>query len=374
MRNPGLIELGVSRDEYKEIVQRSLEPHRFEILEQKAQWIRRSERRIEGLLASGATIDPLQVRPSLELVTTEAQHEIWRYCRLLGSIPFNRGCGRLLRYLLRDEGHEGRPIMGVIALSSPVLLNKPRDEWAGWEYPRDADLKRRKLLCCMELSVSMAVAPYNHLTAGKMICLAVLSREVRNDYFNKFAQHVTPTGLSEGRLALISTTSLYGSSVQYNRIKVNDRTAYKLVGYTSGFGNSHLTEREFAAMEDYLRAAGKPIPKGWGTGRSYRLRVYNAYSRLRDGARCAPNHSNPRSVYVAPLASNTREFLQGKTEELAYYDLSFKDLAGGWRQRWLKPRAARTDVLERMRLSGANRQPLSDELEAYRARLSAAAA
>jgi len=220
----------------------------------------------------------------------------------------------------------------------------------------------------------MAVAPYNHLTAGKMICLAVLSREVRDDYFKKFAHHVTPTALSEGRLALITTTSLYGSSVQYNRIRVKDRTAYKLVGYTSGFGNSHLTEREFAAMEDYLREARKRIPKGWGTGRSYRLRVYNAYSRLRDGARCAPNHSNPRSVYVAPLAGNTREFLQGKAEELAYYDLSFAELAGGWRQRWLQPRAARSDVLERLRVSGADRQPLSGELEAYRSRQRAAAA
>lgn len=374
MKNPGLIELGVSRDEYRDIVQRSLEPHRFEILEQKAHWIRRCERRMAGLLAAGAEVDPLQVRPSLELVTTDAQHEIWRYCRLLGAIPFNRGCGRLLRYLLRDEGHEGRPIMGVIALSSPVLLSKARDEWVGWEYPRDVDLKRRKLLCCMELSVSMAVAPYNHLTAGKMICLAVLSKEVRNDYLRKFAHHVTPTGLSEGRLALITTTSLYGSSVQYNRIKVNDRTAYKLVGYTSGFGNSHVTEKEFAAMEDYLRAAGKPIAKGWGTGRSYRLRVYNAYSRLRDGAASAPSHSNPRSVYVAPLAVNTREFLRGQVEELQYYDLSFQELANVWRQRWLVPRASRNEVRDRFERAGANRCPLSSELDAYRERLAAAAA
>jgi hypothetical protein len=197
----------------------------------------------------------------------------------------------------------------------------------------------------------------------------VLSREVRNDYLQKFAHHVTPTGLSEGRLALITTTSLYGSSVQYNRIKVNDRTAYKLVGYTSGFGNSHITEKEFAVMEDYLRAAGKPIAKGWGTGRSYRLRVYNAYCRLRDGVRHAPSHSNPRSVYVAPLAVNTREFLQGEVEDLKYYDLSFQELANVWQQRWLQPRAFRSEVLERFQVAGANRRPLSCELDTYREKL-----
>jgi hypothetical protein len=264
--------------------------------------------------------------------------------------------------------------MGVIALSSPVLISKPRDEWAGWEYPRDVELKRRRLLCCMELSVSMAVSPYNHLTAGKMICLAALSREVTHDYLKKFEQHVTPTGLSEGRLALVTTTSLYGSSIQYNRIKVNDRTAYQLVGYTSGFGNSHVTEKEFAAMEDYLKEAGKPIAKGWGTGRSYRLRVYTAYSRLRHGAAMAPTHSHPRSVYVAPLASNTRAFLQGIDEDLAYYDLSFQELTAFWRKRWLEPRVAKSDVLERFRIAGANRRPLSYELDSYRQALSSSAA
>jgi len=329
---------------------------------------------MKDLLASGEQIDPVRIQPSLELVTTPAQHEIWRYCRLLGSIPFNRGCGRLIRYLLRDNGHEGRPLMGVIALSSPVLINKPRDEWVGWEYPRDVELKRRKLLCCMELSVSMAMPPYNHLTAGKMICMAVLSSEVRLDYFKKFAQHVTPTGLSEGRLGLITTTSLYGSSVQYNRIKVKDRTAYRVVGYTSGFGNSHVTEKEFAAMELYLKEAGKPIAKGWGTGRSYRLRVYTAYSRLRHGAPMAPSHNHPRSVYVAPLAANTKEFLRGRAEQLDYYDLSCAQLVDLWRRRWLEPRAARSDVLERFRMAGANNRPLSSELQSYREKVSPAAA
>src|SRR5262249_41969599 len=241
-----------------------------ELLQRRAEWLQRVEPRILRHLVCGVDIDTDRIRPRLELVTNDWQHEIWRYCRLWGSIPYNRGCGRLLRYLLRDARQPGSPIMGVIALSSPVLICKPRDTWIGWRYPQDADLKRQRLLSCMDLTVSMAIQPYNHLTAGKMICMAVLSTKVREDYQAKFGQVETPTRLREGRLALITTTSLYGSSIQYNRLRINGRRAYSLVGYTSGYGNAHVTEAEFAAMEEYMAANGKTVPKGWGTGRSYR--------------------------------------------------------------------------------------------------------
>ena len=362
MRNPALQRLQIDREEYRRLVQESLAPHRLELLQQRANWILRTESWIGDYLINGDDVDVERIQPRLELVTTDRQHEAWRYCRLWGAIPYNRGCGRLLRYLLRDGGQPGAPIMGVIALSSPVLISKPRDQWIGWQYPVDLDLKRRRLLTCMELTVSMAVPPYNHLTAGKLICLAALSNEVRRDYWEKFHAVSTPTGLREGRLALIATTSLYGSSVQYSRIRVDGRLAYQLIGYTSGFGNAHITELEFAAMERYLREIGRPIPKGWGTGRSYRLRVYTAYCRHRYGERHAPSHENPRSVYVAPLAENTQAFMRGEDEHLSLYDYPFASLAANWRSRWLASRLEKADVVERFRLTDPMKDLLSSEL------------
>jgi hypothetical protein len=349
MRNPVLKRMDISLEEYRQTVRSFLAPHRLELLKKRENWVRRAERWIGGYLIRGDQVDIDRIAPRLELVTSARQHEIWRYCRLWGSIPYNRGCGRLLRYLLRDDGQPGSPLMGIMALSSPILICKPRDQWIGWQYPEDVDVKRRRLLACMDLTVSMAVPPYNHLTAGKLICLAAISNEVRRDYGDKFGAVETPTKLREGRLALITTTSLYGSSVQYNRIRIDGRAAYKLVGYTTGFGNSHLTEQEFAEMEEYLSDAGKPIAKGWGTGRSYRLRVYTAYARLRQHDKQAPAHTHSRSVYVAPLAANAREFLRGLDEELAPYDCQFEDLVEDWRLRWLAGRASKQDVLDRFR-------------------------
>ena len=304
-----------------------------------------------------------RIHPYLQLCTSERQHEVWRYFRLWGSIPYNRGCGRLLHYLLRDRGQPGHPIMGVAALSSPILLCNPRDAWIGWKYPDDRDLKRQRLLSCLDLSVSMAVPPYNHLTAGKMLSLAMLSERVREDYATKFRAHQTPTGLREHRLALITTTSIYGSSVQYNRLRVHGRLAYSLVGYTVGYGNAHLTENEFAAMETYLRTVGRPIPKGWGTGRSYRLRVYTAYYRHRYKLPQAPNHRQPRAVYVAPFGATTREFLRGETPYIRPYGYRLGDLVHIWQREWLARRIAKPEVMETFRKSNPLAKMLTRQMK-----------
>ena len=253
--------------------------------------------------------------------------------------------------------------MGVAALSSPILICNPRDAWIGWKYPGDRELKRRKLLTCLDLSVSMALPPYNYLTTGKMISLAMLSAQVREDYSSKFRDHETPTGLRENRLALITTTSIYGSSVQYNRLRVNGRPAYVLVGYTEGYGNAHLTEKEFAEMETYLSAQGNPIPKGWGTGRSYRLRVYTAYYRHRYKLPHTSNHRQPRSVYVAPLGETAREFLLEETPYIRPYKYRMSDLIHLWKQEWLARKVVKREVMETFRKSNPRESMLTRQIE-----------
>lgn len=349
LRNPALVQKGISLKEHRQQVRDALLPHRLEILISSRSWIERTERWIKDYMIHGAEADVEHIAPYLELCVTQRQHDIWRYFRMCSLIPYNRGCGRLLRYILRDAGQPGHPVMGVASLMSPILICRPRDDWIGWEYPQDKDLKRVKLISCMDLSVCMAVPPYNLLTAGKMLCLAMVSKQVRKDYADKYRNRVTPTGISENRLALITTTSLYGSSVQYNRVRADGRLVYELVGYTEGYGNTHLTEQEFAEMEQYLRDIGKPQPKGWGTGRSYRLRVYTAYYRERYSLPEAPNHRQPRSVYVAPLGKRTREFLHGEADDFEPFDYQLDCLVTTWKKRWLSRRLNNPDLMARFR-------------------------
>jgi len=363
MKNPVLREKDITIEEHRYQVRRMFAPHRLELMQQRRLWIKRTERWITDYLLPGVAIKVEHIHPYLQLCTSEHQHDVWRYFRLWGSIPYNRGCGRLLRYLIRDRGQPGHPIVGITALSSPILICNPRDAWIGWEYPGDRALKRQKLLTCLDLSVSMALPPYNHLTAGKMISLAMLSEQVRKDYADKFRDQATPTGLNENRLALITTTSIYGSSVQYNRLRLHNHLAYILVGYTEGYGNAHLTEQEFTEMETYLRNEGRPIPKGWGTGRSCRLRVYTAYARHRSKLPQAPNHRQPRAVYVAPLGETTREFLRGETPYIRPYKYHMGDLIHIWKQEWLAKRIANREVMETFRKSNPLERLLTKQME-----------
>lgn len=363
MRNPALVQKGISLEEHRQQVRDALLPHRLEILTSSRSWIERTERWIKDYMIHGAEVDAKHIEPYLELCVTQRQHDIWRYFRMCSVIPYNRGCGRLLRYLLRDAGQSGHPVMGVASLMSPIIICRPRDDWIGWEYPRDRDLKRVKLLSCMDLSVCMAMPPYNLLATGKMLCLAMVSKQVQQDYADKYRNRVTPTGISENRLALITTTSLYGSSVQYNRVRVDGRLVYKLVGYTEGYGNTHLTEQEFTGMEEYLRQTGKPQPKGWGTGRSYRLRVYTAYYRERYSLSQAPNHRQPRSVYVAPLGMRTREFLHGEADDFEPFDHELDYLLAVWKQKWLSKRLNNSDLMARFRQTDPTSNLLSHQID-----------
>jgi hypothetical protein len=53
------------------------------------------------------------------------------------------------------------------------------------------------------------------------------------------------------------------------------------------------------------------------------------------------NHGVKREVFLAPLASNWREYLRGETQEPSWYGLDLDDMAGFFARRWALPRVGR---------------------------------
>ena len=98
MRNPALKD-NLCIADYRRVVREALAPHRLEILAQSERSVRRIERWVGDHFVQGEAVNVDDIRPRLELVTTERQHDLWRYCPYLGSMPYTRGCGRLLRAL-----------------------------------------------------------------------------------------------------------------------------------------------------------------------------------------------------------------------------------------------------------------------------------
>lgn len=92
--------------------------------------------------AQAGTPDAVQqvVDPYLQFVTDEAKCEwtglrlmdVWRYFRhtwvnQYGSVP-----GRSMMFLVRDRRAPCHPVMGIGAISSPVVQIRERDLWIGW--------------------------------------------------------------------------------------------------------------------------------------------------------------------------------------------------------------------------------------------------
>lgn len=58
--------------------------------------------------------------------------DIWRYFRHTWANPYGSVPGRMLPILIRDSAVKFHPIIGIAALSSPVVQLGVRDDWIGW--------------------------------------------------------------------------------------------------------------------------------------------------------------------------------------------------------------------------------------------------
>lgn len=101
----------------------------------------------------------------------------------------------------------------------------------------------------MDAYVIGALPPYNLLLGGKLISYILASNEVRSLYKEKYKDNSTIINNRQADdLVGIITTSLYGRSSQYNRLKYKDELLYQPIGETIGYGTLHLTDETIQNM------------------------------------------------------------------------------------------------------------------------------
>lgn len=59
--------------------------------------------------------------------------DIWRYFRHTWSSSYTINPGRSMQVLIRDRAREYHPVIGILAVGSPVPLVGPRDSFIGWD-------------------------------------------------------------------------------------------------------------------------------------------------------------------------------------------------------------------------------------------------
>jgi hypothetical protein len=283
----------------KSTIQRAMSIKREEIINKNREWIDANIQIGRENLANGLEVLSSQIKPIIEVCETQAQHDLFRIYRYYWSSPFSEYVGRRIKLIIRDGGLKSKPVIGIAALGSPIIHIPERDEWIGW----NKDTRTENLNYAMDAYVIGALPPYNHLLGGKLISYILISKEVRKLYEKKYKDKISLiSGKKRSKLVALFTTSLYGRSSQYNRLKYNGKKLYLRIGQTKGFGTLHLTNETFTAMQDYLQSKNITISNRFGSGPIWTMRVINRTGELLNfDPQFLLKHSFPKRYLLYPI-------------------------------------------------------------------------
>jgi hypothetical protein len=93
------------------------------------------------------------VDPYIQFVTSETAAcaftglrlmDVWRYFRHTWTNQYTSVPGRTMLFLVRDRAAGNHPVMGIGALSSPIMQIRERDSWIGWHPDTFLERVRRR--------------------------------------------------------------------------------------------------------------------------------------------------------------------------------------------------------------------------------------
>lgn len=330
----------------KEIIRQSMNIARQIILNKNREWIEKHIDLAKKNLAQGKDILKSEISPRIEVCKTQKQHDLFRIFRYYWSSPYSEYVGRRIRILIRDDGIDGSPIIGIAALGSSIIHISDRDKWIGWDKKTRTD----NIIYTMDAYVLGALPPYNYLLGGKLLSYLIASNELREIYKEKYRSRTTIIRRRKANdWVCIFTTSLYGNGSQYNRLKFKNRLLYIPIGYTSGYGTLHISNEAFFAMQQLLVKKGVMLTNRFGDGPNWRMRVIRLASDIIGfDSNILLQHSFKRGIYAVPLAKNFRSFLLGKTDKPVYYNLPMQTLVKFWKERWLNMRKKNTNIIDKI--------------------------
>ena len=223
-----------------------------------------------------------------------------------------------------------------------------------------------------DISICGAVSPYNSVLGGKLVCMMLMSPEVTEAYRKRYeaASSIIASSVAgrkmrrPAELVLLGTTSLYGASSQYNRVRVPtsevglsraEKVSFIKLGYTEGYGTDQFSVETADVLGQLLtqRDSKKQVNSVFGEGVNPRLRkIRGGLDELGLPSDSLLIHGVRRALYAIPLAANFREYLIGEADTPDYimaHDDSVemtRRITQWWRRRWLAKRVRLDRVLE----------------------------
>lgn len=331
--NPHVRPWESNKEVYKAVQQRS----RLEQISHHKEFLKEHFERARIYCRDGKDIVPEKIELELREVKSGSFEEIlFRWWNLIWwSIPYQRSYGRQMRFLLWDSVHNTP--FGLIGLQSPVLKMSVRDNALG--IPKDElDIWVNKSMNAQRVG---ALPPYNELLGGKLAALTLTSNEIRDTYKRKYENYVTiiKNRKIEPDLLFITTTSAFGISSLYNRLKYKAEVVAECLGYTQGSGSFHISEELYEEILKFLVDKGIDVTRGYGHGPSRKLKLISLGLRYL-GLSSFEFHGIKREFYLLSSVKNLREVIHYHQEPI-WFSRPFYELQDYWKERWAIPRAER---------------------------------
>jgi len=290
---------------------------------------------IERYLINGSDINPRNISLELKVIEPNTIEEtIFKWWNFIWwSIPYQRAYGRQMRFLLWDKTHNAP--FGLIGLQSPILKMSIRDKYL--KIPKEElDIWINKSMQAQRLG---ALPPYNMILGGKMVAMSLISSQLKAEYERKYTNKKT---VIEGRvinpdLLFITTTSAFGRSSIYNRLKIENREVAQSIGYTKGSGTFHIPQKIYIEVLKYLEEEGINTSTTFGNGPSRKIKLLDiAFNKL--GLGDYTYHNIKREFFMFPLVSNLNEVIHNNN--IPKYDTwNLTELEEFWKKRWCIPRS-----------------------------------
>ena len=233
-----------------------------------------------------------RIQAFLEIVETKEQRDIWNYFRRnvssLKKTDSAKLIGRQIHILVKDL--TTNLYLGIISLSSDVYNLDQRDKYIGWDFKDKAS----KLKHILNITTCVPLQPFGYnFNGGKLIAALAFSLEIATHFREKY----------DDSLLAIITTSLYGKSIQYDRLPF-----LQFIGYTKGNSVMNIPSDVTKICADFLK---KEFQLDYPLRKKFII-VQKAFDKLGISKEDFLQ-STPKGIYFGYTCNNAHDMLTGKT-------------------------------------------------------------
>jgi hypothetical protein len=274
----------------------------------------------------------------IEFCETPEQHDIWEYFRVhTSSIKTNKTPGRYIRILVKHV--QSGKYIGILALGSDIYKYSARDKYIGWT----SEIRKKNLDYIMNITTCVGLQPiaYN-LNIGKLLVALCFSDKVLNKFKEKYGHDI----------ACITTFSINGKSIQYDRIK----QYIKYIGETKGYVLTNIPNTLYKSCIKYLKMIKDNKTLGY-KNKMYKL--INVVKQL--GITQPENSENKRGVYIGFTSDESINFMNDRVVSFTPRKQTLDEICEWWKNRWAFQRYRHLNEQGKLKYTVELRNAINDD-------------